>query len=159
MSHNFFDLSGQVALVTGTSRGLGQYLGRALARAGADLIITSRSVEALEEFQAEIEALGRRAVPVALDVRDEKSITAMADAALQQSPESIRIDSFDPATLEKIGSVEAWSEQRVAQAVDKAREAQAEWERIEVKERGKYLLKVRDYLIEHLDEYAELHND
>ena len=38
-----FDLSGQVAVVTGTSRGLGQYLARALAKAGADLVITSRT--------------------------------------------------------------------------------------------------------------------
>ena len=37
-----FDLTGKVALITGTSRGLGQYMGRALARAGADLVITSR---------------------------------------------------------------------------------------------------------------------
>lgn len=39
-----FDLSGRVALVTGTSRGLGQYFARALARAGADIAMTSRSM-------------------------------------------------------------------------------------------------------------------
>lgn len=71
---NLFDLTGKVAMVTGTSRGLGQYMGRALARAGADLVITSRHVETLADFQAEIEALGRRAFPVALDVRDQASI-------------------------------------------------------------------------------------
>jgi len=81
MVHNFFDLTGQVALVTGASRGLGQYFGRALARAGADLVITSRHVDSLAEFQAEIEALGRRAVPLQLDVRDGDSIQAMAGAA------------------------------------------------------------------------------
>ncbi|MFT5128706.1 MAG: NAD(P)-dependent dehydrogenase (short-subunit alcohol dehydrogenase family) [Rhodothermales bacterium] len=81
MSHNFTDLSGKVAIVTGASRGLGQYFGRALARAGADLVITSRKMEDLAEFQAEIEALGRRVVPLALDVRDKDSIDAMADAA------------------------------------------------------------------------------
>ena len=42
MTNALFDLSGQVAMVTGTSRGLGQYLARALAKAGADLILTSR---------------------------------------------------------------------------------------------------------------------
>ena len=76
-----FDLTGRVALVTGTSRGLGQYMGRALARAGADLVITSRRAETLAAFQAEIEGLGRRAFPVALDVRDYDSIQRMADAA------------------------------------------------------------------------------
>jgi NAD(P)-dependent dehydrogenase (short-subunit alcohol dehydrogenase family) len=76
-----FDLSGRVALVTGASRGLGQYFGRALARAGADLIITSRSVESLEDFRREIGALGRTAIPLALDVRDHESIQRMAEAA------------------------------------------------------------------------------
>jgi NAD(P)-dependent dehydrogenase (short-subunit alcohol dehydrogenase family) len=76
-----FDLTGQVALVTGTSRGLGQYFGRALAKAGADLIVTSRHKDDLRPFVSEIEALGRRAVPLELDVRDEHSIQAMAVAA------------------------------------------------------------------------------
>jgi NAD(P)-dependent dehydrogenase (short-subunit alcohol dehydrogenase family) len=76
-----FDLTGKVAIVTGASRGLGQYFGRALARAGADLIITSRTLESLAAFQKEVEALGRRAVPLALDVRNHESIVAMAEAA------------------------------------------------------------------------------
>jgi len=81
MSENLFDLTGKVAIVTGTSRGLGQYLARALARAGADLVITSRKPESLGTFRAEIESLGRRALALALDVRDLASIRAMADAA------------------------------------------------------------------------------
>jgi len=81
LSEGLFDLSGQVALVTGTSRGLGQYLARALAKAGADLIVTSRKKDDLQPFVDEIAALGRKAVPLALDVRDEKSIVAMAHAA------------------------------------------------------------------------------
>jgi NAD(P)-dependent dehydrogenase (short-subunit alcohol dehydrogenase family) len=81
MSENLVDLTGKVAIVTGTSRGLGQYFGRALARAGADLVITSRNVETLAPFQAEIEALGRRAVPLALDVRDYDSIQRMVEGA------------------------------------------------------------------------------
>lgn len=76
-----FDLSGQVAIVTGASRGLGQYFGRALAAAGADLVITARKVEDLADFQAEIEARGRRVLPLALDVHSERSIRDMADAA------------------------------------------------------------------------------
>ncbi|HTP59095.1 MAG TPA: SDR family NAD(P)-dependent oxidoreductase, partial [Spirochaetia bacterium] len=76
-----FDLTGRVALVTGASRGLGQYFGRALARAGADLIITSRSADSLEGFRKEIEALGRTAIPLELDVRDYGSIQRMAAAA------------------------------------------------------------------------------
>jgi NAD(P)-dependent dehydrogenase (short-subunit alcohol dehydrogenase family) len=74
-----FDLSGQTALVTGASRGLGQHFARALARAGADLILTSRNADDLTPFVIEIESLGRRAYPVALDVRQQASITGMAE--------------------------------------------------------------------------------
>ena len=81
MSEKFFDLSGKVAIVTGTSRGLGQYFGRALAKAGADLVITSRKKEALKDFQQEIEAMGRRVLPLELDVRDYDSIQRMAEEA------------------------------------------------------------------------------
>ena len=81
MLNELFNLTGQVALITGASRGLGQYFGRALAKAGADLIVTSRRKDDLLPFVAEIEALGRRAAPLELDVRDEQSIAAMAVAA------------------------------------------------------------------------------
>ncbi len=82
MPENLFDLSDRVAVVTGTSRGLGQYMGRALARAGADLVITSRDVSRLADFQREIEQIGRRALPLELDVRDLQSIERMADRAV-----------------------------------------------------------------------------
>jgi len=76
-----FDLTGQIALVTGTSRGLGQYFARALARAGADLILTSRDKDSLAPFVQEIADLGRRSISVCLDVRNEASIhSAIAEA-------------------------------------------------------------------------------
>jgi len=78
-----FDLNGQVAIVTGTSRGLGQYFARALARAGADLVLTSRDRKTLAPFEAEISALGRRSVSLDLDVRDHESIQQMAAAACE----------------------------------------------------------------------------
>jgi gluconate 5-dehydrogenase len=77
-----FDLSGKVAMVTGTSRGLGQYLGRALVRAGADLVITSRDPATLKPFQAEVEDIGRKALPLALDVRSHDSIQKMVSEAV-----------------------------------------------------------------------------
>jgi NAD(P)-dependent dehydrogenase (short-subunit alcohol dehydrogenase family) len=76
-----FDLTGQVAIVTGTSRGLGQYFARALARAGADLVLTSRNQRTLAPFEAEIAALGRRSLSLDLDVRDYDSIQQMVSAA------------------------------------------------------------------------------
>ncbi|MDP9096759.1 MAG: glucose 1-dehydrogenase [Pseudomonadota bacterium] len=76
-----FDLTGRIALVTGTSRGLGQYFARALAQAGADLVVTSRDRSTLAGFEAEIAALGRRTYAVSLDVRNEASIRdAVAEA-------------------------------------------------------------------------------
>jgi len=81
---NLFDLSGKVAIVTGTSRGLGQYFGRALAGAGADLVITSRDVSRLTPFKEEIERLGRRALPVKLDVLNETDIANMVHAAIDE---------------------------------------------------------------------------
>jgi NAD(P)-dependent dehydrogenase (short-subunit alcohol dehydrogenase family) len=76
-----FDLGDCVALVTGASRGLGQTFARALARAGADLVITSRSRDSLRPFQEEIERTGRRVAAVELDVRDETSIRRAVTAA------------------------------------------------------------------------------
>ncbi|MFW5710757.1 MAG: SDR family NAD(P)-dependent oxidoreductase [bacterium] len=83
MSNANFDLHGKVAIVTGASRGLGQYFSRALAEAGADLVITSRSQASLEDSTAEIEAMGRRVLPLELDVRDYNSIRAMVSAAFE----------------------------------------------------------------------------
>ena len=84
-----FDLTGRVAIVTGASRGLGLTFARALARAGADLVITSRTLGSLEPVRAELESSGRHALALELDVRSEASIRAMASAAAQACP---RID-------------------------------------------------------------------
>jgi NAD(P)-dependent dehydrogenase (short-subunit alcohol dehydrogenase family) len=76
-----FDLSGKTSIVTGASRGLGVTFARALAAAGADVAITSRTLASLDGTRAEIEALGRRAIPIELDVREEASIRRAVDAA------------------------------------------------------------------------------
>jgi NAD(P)-dependent dehydrogenase (short-subunit alcohol dehydrogenase family) len=69
-----FGLRDRVCVVTGASRGIGRGCARALARAGADLILVSRSPDELEAVAEEVRALGRGARPVALDVTDAKSI-------------------------------------------------------------------------------------
>jgi len=81
MSATLFDLSGSVAMVTGASRGLGQYMARALAKAGADLVLTSREPARLLPFESEIQALGRRTLSLELDVRELDSIQTMAASA------------------------------------------------------------------------------
>ena len=81
---DLFDLSGKVAIVTGTSRGLGQYFGRALAKAGADLVITSRKLSSLTKFKQEIESLGRKALAVQVDVLSQGDIENMVKAAIKE---------------------------------------------------------------------------
>ena len=84
-----FELAGRTAVVTGASRGLGRQLSCALARFGADLVVTARDAASCQETVAEIESMGRRAVAVSLDVRDRASIEAFAEAAFAACP---RID-------------------------------------------------------------------
>jgi gluconate 5-dehydrogenase len=74
MTNSLFDLTGRVALVTGASRGLGQYFARALANAGADLAITSRDKSALRDFAEDIREVGRDVFSTELDVREHASI-------------------------------------------------------------------------------------
>ncbi len=71
---SLFDLTGQTALITGGSRGLGEGFASVLAGAGADVAVTSRSLSALDGTRAAVEALGRRCVTLELDVRDHASI-------------------------------------------------------------------------------------
>jgi len=63
-----FDLTGRVALVTGGSRGLGRSMALGLAEAGADVIVASRKIDACRTVAAEVEARGRRALAVAVNV-------------------------------------------------------------------------------------------
>lgn len=81
MRKSAFDLTGKVAIVTGSSRGLGQGMASALARAGADLVITGRQLASLEAMRMEIESHGRKALPLACDVRDYDSIQKMVRVA------------------------------------------------------------------------------
>lgn len=81
---NLFDLSGRVAIVTGASRGLGQYFAKALARAGADLVITSRKREGLDDFKKQIESLGRKALAIQMDVLSQGDIENMIKITMSE---------------------------------------------------------------------------
>ncbi|HKY93929.1 MAG TPA: SDR family NAD(P)-dependent oxidoreductase [Kiloniellales bacterium] len=75
------DLSGQVALVTGASSGLGRRFALTLARAGAKVALAARRVDRLETLAQEIAAFDGRALPIAMDVRDAASVGAAFEAA------------------------------------------------------------------------------
>lgn len=74
-------------MVTGASRGLGRGFAKTLAAAGCDLVVTARSVEDLKDTVQELEALGRRVLPVALDVTNHASIQKAAEQAAAFSRE------------------------------------------------------------------------
>lgn len=79
---SLFDLSGRRALVSGASRGLGLQMAGALARGGADLVITARDVASLEEPRRQLESYGKKVEVVALDLQREESIHAAVEMAM-----------------------------------------------------------------------------
>lgn len=79
-----FDLTGKVALVTGGSRGLGKEMTLAFARAGADVVITSRKVESCEEVAGQVRAMGREALAVGCHVGHWNEVDELVDRAYEK---------------------------------------------------------------------------
>lgn len=84
MAENLFDLSGKKALVTGASRGLGQYMAIALARAGADVVVTARDAERCKETVDAIKTHGQNGEAMSVDVRSEADIKKCAETVLSK---------------------------------------------------------------------------
>ncbi|MCX5572324.1 SDR family NAD(P)-dependent oxidoreductase [Kaistia nematophila] len=104
-----FDLTGRTALVTGAARGLGRATALALAAAGADIALGLRDAKADAGLVAEIEAMGRRAVPLQMDVLDLKQAYAAVDAAIAAlGPIDILVNNAGGGT---IGPVEDFTEE------------------------------------------------
>jgi len=88
---NLPDLQGQVALVTGASRGIGKVIALALAGAGADIVVAAKSEKSrdslpgsIHQTAEEVRALGRRALAVKTDVRKAEDVEAMVQAAIAE---------------------------------------------------------------------------
>ena len=112
MNFPSFDLTGQVALVTGAARGLGRAISLALAHAGADVALGLRDVNTGGEVADQIGAMGRRALPLQMDVTHLDQIFRAVDAtaahfgkidilvnnaglAPENLAENVREDDFD----------------------------------------------------------------
>lgn len=80
MTNSLPDLTGKLVLVTGASRGIGRAVAIAAAAAGAELIITGRTIGALEEVDDKIRAVSGKATIVELDVKDIDAIPRLATA-------------------------------------------------------------------------------
>ena len=80
MSYNYPNLSGKVILVTGASRGIGRSVALGCAKAGAEVIITGRTMGALEELDDEINAAGSSATIVELDQTDTAAMARLGQA-------------------------------------------------------------------------------
>jgi 7-alpha-hydroxysteroid dehydrogenase len=79
-----FRLDDKVAVVTGAGRGIGAATALALAEAGADVVLSARTEEQLQEVAAQVEKLGRRAVIVAADLNDLDAVAGLADTAASE---------------------------------------------------------------------------
>lgn len=116
-----FDLNGKTALVTGASYGLGEVFANRLADAGADLVLTARSVDMLEKVAAGIRAKGRKVTVAAGDVSVEADVKAVVAAALADQGKidilinnagiadmrGIMAEQYDAETFMKIFAVDA----------------------------------------------------
>lgn len=79
-----FRLDDRVAVVTGASSGLGVGFAKALAEAGADVVLAARRADRLAETAEAVRERGRRALAVACDVTDPDACTAVVEAALTE---------------------------------------------------------------------------
>src|SRR5262245_28955070 len=78
-----FDLGGQIALVTGAARGLGRAIALALANAGADVALGFRDIKENARLPGEIEKLGRRVLPLQINVGSLAEINAAVDETVR----------------------------------------------------------------------------
>lgn len=107
MSNDTFDMTGEVVLVTGASRGLGQHFAHTLAGAGAKVALAARSLDSLRGVADEIMAKGGTAAPFALDVTDAASIRNAVEAAEERlGPVSVVINNSGVATTQPVLKME-----------------------------------------------------
>ena len=80
---NLFDLTGKVALITGSSRGIGRAIALRMAQHGAKVVVSSRKAEACEKVASEIRAAGGEAVVIPCNISEKAQLQALVDATLK----------------------------------------------------------------------------
>ena len=81
---DMFRLEGKVAVVTGSGRGIGRGIAIGLADAGADVVVTARRVDEIDDVVAEVEARGRRALGIAGDITDAEVVRSIVDRTVAE---------------------------------------------------------------------------
>ena len=77
--HDLFNLDGKVAIVTGSTKGIGKAMAEALAAAGATVVISSRKDDACQRVAQELEARGHHAVPIACNISRREELEALVE--------------------------------------------------------------------------------
>ena len=84
MSAHLFDLTGQTAIVTGGTSGIGLAISLGLARAGANVVATARRPQQVQEAAAQIEATGAKTLRIVSDVCDRASLESLLDTTVKE---------------------------------------------------------------------------
>ncbi len=84
MAQSLFDLTGKVAVVTGSGRGLGRAIALGLAEAGADVVTCSRTLSEAEDTAHEVERAGRRALALRTDTSDRASCEQLVETTVRE---------------------------------------------------------------------------
>jgi len=108
---DLFDLTGKVAIVTGGSGTIGGALAVGLAEAGADVVVTSRTLDKLEPVAEKIRALGRKSLAISTDITQEPSVAQMVEQVLKEFQHIDILVNAAGMIIRKAGeeiSVEEW---------------------------------------------------
>ncbi|MBN2240195.1 MAG: SDR family oxidoreductase [Dehalococcoidales bacterium] len=84
MFPGIFSLENKVALITGSGRDIGKGIALCMAEAGADIVVTARTVEQIEQTASEVREKGRKAIAVPFDARDAEQVNHVAEKALEE---------------------------------------------------------------------------